>query len=140
MNACGDRSRKPFGLLARDVCGGSTSIWLYKGPPTVAHLTSVQQRTSWTMAGFTLDSINPAFLNVEHAVRGELAIKAQEYRVRLAAGASDLPFTKVIFSNAGNPQEKGLDQKPLTFLRQARRAPCRTVCGWLMAKLGGGAD
>jgi alanine transaminase len=70
------------------------------------------------MAGFTLNSINPAFLNVEHAVRGELAIKAQEYRARLADGASDLPFTKVIFSNAGNPQEKGLDQKPLTFLRQ----------------------
>jgi hypothetical protein len=73
------------------------------------HYTSVQQRTSWTMAGFTLDSINPAFLNVEHAVRGELVIKAQEYRVRLAAGASDLPFTKIIFIAGAIVRDPGAD-------------------------------
>jgi alanine transaminase len=72
------------------------------------------------MAGLTPDSLNPAFLKVEYAVRGELAIKAEEYRVRLADGASDLPFSKVVSSNIGNPQQKGLDQPPLTFPRQVR--------------------
>lgn len=67
-------------------------------------------------------NINPNVLAAKYAVRGELAVKAEEYRVRLANAATSqdiqdiLPFDKVIFANIGNPQQ--LDQKPITFFRQ----------------------
>ena len=70
------------------------------------------------MRGLTVEALNPSILNVQYAVRGELAIKAEEYRVRLKGGAKDLPFNKVISSNIGNPQQTGLDQPPITFNRQ----------------------
>ena len=66
------------------------------------------------------EDLNPAILKVQYAVRGELAIKAEEHREKLAAGHKHLPFDKVISSNIGNPQQKGLDQPPLTFPRQVR--------------------
>jgi alanine transaminase len=67
----------------------------------------------------TVDSLNPASLKVQYAVRGELAIRAEEYRVQLKTGNNhNLPFNKVISSNIGNPQQLGLDQPPITFLRQ----------------------
>ncbi|EIW79865.1 transaminase [Coniophora puteana RWD-64-598 SS2] len=69
----------------------------------------------------TADSLNPALRSVEYAVRGELAIKAEQHRVALQKGgehAQGLPFDRVISSNIGNPQQKGLDQPPLTFVRQ----------------------
>ncbi|KAL1739381.1 pyridoxal phosphate-dependent transferase, partial [Schizophyllum fasciatum] len=70
--------------------------------------------------------LNPAILKVEYAVRGELAIKAEEYRKRLAHGGEHgLPFDKVISSNIGNPQQKGLDQPPITFIRQVA-----ALCEW----------
>jgi hypothetical protein len=71
-----------------------------------------------SMRPLTLQSINPALLKVEYAVRGELAIKAEKYRVELKEGNKSLPFKKVISSNIGNPQQKGLDQPPITFTRQ----------------------
>ncbi|EER41400.1 alanine transaminase [Histoplasma capsulatum H143] len=67
-------------------------------------------------------NINPNVLAAKYAVRGELAVKAEEYRVRLENSATNqvaqdvLPFDKVIFANIGNPQQ--LDQKPITFFRQ----------------------
>jgi hypothetical protein len=79
---------------------------------------SISSRKNATMRGLTVDALNPAILNVQYAVRGELAIKAEEYRVRLKAGAHDLPFDKVISSNIGNPQQAGLNQPPITFNRQ----------------------
>lgn len=65
-------------------------------------------------------TINPAILNVQYAVRGELAIKAEEYRDQLKSKPNDhgLPFNKVTTANIGNPQQAGLDQQPLTFGRQ----------------------
>ena len=72
------------------------------------------------MRGLTVDALNPAIKNVQYAVRGELAIKAEEYRVRLKQGDHGLPFERVIFSNIGNPQQLGLDQAPITFNRQVR--------------------
>jgi hypothetical protein len=73
------------------------------------------------MRGLTVDALNPAILNVQYAVRGELAIKAEEYRVQLKTNAAhDLPFKKVISTNIGNPQQTGLDQPPITFNRQVR--------------------
>jgi hypothetical protein len=73
------------------------------------------------MRGLTVDALNPAILNVQYAVRGELAIKAEDYRVQLKTNAAhDLPFNNVISSNIGNPQQTGLNQPPITFNRQVR--------------------
>ncbi len=77
----------------------------------------------------TPETINPAVLKVEYAVRGELALKADKYSQQLSsplAPASsttsdhtrNLPFQKVVTANIGNPQQKGLDQVPITFWRQ----------------------
>ncbi|PHH62508.1 hypothetical protein CDD81_7081 [Ophiocordyceps australis] len=63
------------------------------------------------------DNINQRVRRAEYAVRGELAVKSEEFRARLARGhGSGLPFKHVISANIGNPQQ--LDQKPLTFFRQ----------------------
>ncbi|KAJ6597554.1 transaminase [Mycena vulgaris] len=70
-----------------------------------------------TMRPFTLDAVNPQLLEVQYAVRGELAIKAELYRDQLKKGDT-LPFDRVISSNIGNPQQQGLDQPPITFTRQ----------------------
>ncbi|WEW58205.1 alanine transaminase [Emydomyces testavorans] len=61
-------------------------------------------------------NINPNVIAAKYAVRGELAVKAEEYRVKLEQAEEGLPFDKVIFANIGNPQQ--LDQKPITFFRQ----------------------
>lgn len=63
-----------------------------------------------------IDNINPHIKAAKYAVRGELAVKAEEYRHRLTEGDKSLPFDSVIFANIGNPQQ--LDQKPITFFRQ----------------------
>lgn len=63
------------------------------------------------------DNINPHVKEAKYAVRGELAVRSEEYRAKLAKGeGSDLPFDTVIAANIGNPQQ--LDQKPITFFRQ----------------------
>jgi alanine transaminase len=64
----------------------------------------------------TPDTINPHVVAAKYAVRGELAVKSEEYRAKLARGDADLPFDQVISANIGNPQQ--LDQKPITFFRQ----------------------
>ena len=64
----------------------------------------------------TPETINPHVRAAKYAVRGELAVKSEEYRARLARGDTSLPFAQVISANIGNPQQ--LDQKPITFFRQ----------------------
>lgn len=73
----------------------------------------------------TIDNINPHVKEAKYAVRGELAIKSEEYRAKLRKlkdgppsppSDSELPFDTVISANIGNPQQ--LDQKPITFFRQ----------------------
>ena len=82
-------------------------------------LSHLQPSRNYGKSMLTVESINPAALNVQYAVRGELAIKAEEYRVQLKKGDNhNLPFNKVISSNIGNPQQLGLDQPPITFVRQ----------------------
>lgn len=76
----------------------------------------VRTVTSATQRGLDLDNINPHVRAAKYAVRGELAVKAEELRVRLTQGDKTLPFDSVIFANIGNPQQ--LDQKPITFFRQ----------------------
>ena len=62
------------------------------------------------------DNINPHVKAAKYAVRGELAVKSEEFRAKLARGETGLPFEHVISANIGNPQQ--LDQKPITFFRQ----------------------
>lgn len=83
-------------------------------------LPSSSVRYSHNMRPLTAADVNPAILKVQYAVRGELAIKAEELREKLQDEKHDLPFKKVISSNIGNPQQKGLDQPFLTFTRQVR--------------------
>ncbi|KAI0847302.1 PLP-dependent transferase [Daldinia vernicosa] len=68
------------------------------------------------MARLSLGNINPHIVEAKYAVRGELAVKSEEYRARLKKGDKSLPFSQVISANIGNPQQ--LDQKPITYFRQ----------------------
>ncbi|KAK4105214.1 PLP-dependent transferase [Parathielavia hyrcaniae] len=63
-----------------------------------------------------IDNINSHVRAAKYAVRGELAVRSEEYRAALLNGVADLPFKQVISANIGNPQQ--LDQKPITFFRQ----------------------
>ena len=71
-----------------------------------------------------VDNINQNVRRAEYAVRGELAVRSEEYRARLKSQGQltpppekeSLPFDTVISANIGNPQQ--LDQKPITFFRQ----------------------
>lgn len=81
--------------------------------------------SSAKLRSLNIDNINPHVKEARYAVRGELAIKSEEYRAQLKKAASQdpptppespLPFDKVISANIGNPQQ--LDQKPITFFRQ----------------------
>ncbi|CAI4217497.1 unnamed protein product [Parascedosporium putredinis] len=63
-----------------------------------------------------IDNINQNVVRAQYAVRGELAVKSELFRAKLARGDADLPFNQVISANIGNPQQ--LDQKPITFFRQ----------------------
>nr|POE64958.1 putative alanine aminotransferase, mitochondrial [Quercus suber] len=65
----------------------------------------------------SINNINPNIKQASYAVRGELAIKSEEYRAQIANDeGKDLPFESVISANIGNPQQLG--QKPITFFRQ----------------------
>jgi alanine transaminase len=61
--------------------------------------------------------MNNYIKNVEYAVRGRIAIRAEEIRDELAANKK-FPFKTVVNCNIGNPQQ--LNQKPITFFRQVR--------------------
>lgn len=63
--------------------------------------------------------INSSVEAAEYAVRGAIVSRAQTLDASLRAGER-LPFDRVVFCNIGNPQS--LQQKPLTFLRQALSA------------------
>lgn len=97
-------------------------------PQTNGH-TAGAANGSKRQPALTLDSINPAVLDVQYAVRGELALRAEDYMQKLASAegsssssssgkAANLPFDKVVTANIGNPQQKGLDQVPITYWRQ----------------------
>lgn len=64
----------------------------------------------------TLDKLNSNVVDAKYAVRGRLALRAEELRDQLKAHPSSLPFDQVINANIGNPQQ--LDQQPMTFFRQ----------------------
>ncbi|KAI9204985.1 pyridoxal phosphate-dependent transferase [Polychytrium aggregatum] len=63
-----------------------------------------------------VSKLNPNVVNVEYAVRGELAIRAEQLKEQLASTPGSLPFKTITNCNIGNPQQ--LEQKPITFFRQ----------------------
>ncbi|ORY45101.1 PLP-dependent transferase [Rhizoclosmatium globosum] len=63
-----------------------------------------------------LDTISADMVKVEYAVRGEIAIRAEELRKQLTTQPGSLPFKQITNCNIGNPQQ--LQQKPITFFRQ----------------------
>ncbi|KAG2200743.1 hypothetical protein INT47_002787 [Mucor saturninus] len=63
-----------------------------------------------------INTINPLIKNVEYAVRGKLAIRAEEIRSDLEKGQGKYGFDRVVSCNIGNPQQ--LNQTPITFFRQ----------------------
>ena len=74
-----------------------------------------------SLCRLNINNINPHVKEAKYAVRGELAVRAEEYRRLLDEQSHDtskkpLPFDQVIFANIGNPQQLG--QKPFTFFRQ----------------------
>lgn len=71
-----------------------------------------------------INNVNPLIKNVEYAVRGKLAIRAEEIRTDLEAGKGHYSFSKVVSCNIGNPQQ--LNQAPITFFRQVSLFFC--VC------------
>jgi hypothetical protein len=102
-------------------------MWFQACRPTRIRIRPLTQATrnllssvadTFFMSCIKLENLNPRHLKVEYAVRGELAIKAEEYRIKLKQPNHGLPFDKVVSTNIGNPQQRGLDQKPLTFVRQ----------------------
>ena len=69
-------------------------------------------------AVLTVDSINPAVVGAQYAVRGELVLRAAEIKKQLAADPGSLPMAKVLECNIGNPQAVG--QQPLSYGRQVQ--------------------
>ncbi|KAK9457199.1 pyridoxal phosphate-dependent transferase [Dipodascopsis uninucleata] len=72
--------------------------------------------TTKSRKALTIDTINPKLVKADYAVRGRLAIRAEELRERLQSGDNSLQFKEIINANIGNPQ--AMDQKPITFFRQ----------------------
>lgn len=79
--------------------------------------TTSNDRTSPYKKALSIDTINPAVREAKYAVRGELALRANELTEQLKKGDdTKLPFKDVVHCEIGNPQ--ALDQKPLSFIRQ----------------------
>ncbi|KAF2398942.1 alanine aminotransferas-like protein [Trichodelitschia bisporula] len=105
------RTFTPISISTLPSLGSPTS------PPTIISPASIRAMSSNASRALNLANINPHVKAAKYAVRGEIPIKAEEYRSALALGhGKDLPFDTVIAANIGNPQQ--LDQKPITFFRQ----------------------
>ncbi|KAJ5646780.1 hypothetical protein N7490_003152 [Penicillium lividum] len=111
---------RPNGLLLRPTVGAAGRFSAWSEPTMTQTSVAYTKRTLSTSTQskkcLNLDNINQNVRAAKYAVRGELAVKAETYRQRLAEGDKSLPFESVIFANIGNPQQ--LDQKPITFFRQ----------------------
>lgn len=92
------------------------------------------------MAGLTVSEMNPRVVKAEYAVRGAIAVRAEQLRNQLASAtagstgggkkAATLPFDAVISCNIGNPQQLG--QQPITFFRQVVASSVCMRCMFLV--------
>ncbi|KAL3452569.1 pyridoxal phosphate-dependent transferase [Aspergillus insuetus] len=112
------RVSQPRTFFGGALAAGRSKVLSDSTMATQTVLSTESQRALSTTAirCLNVDNINSNVKAAKYAVRGELAVKAEEYRVKLAQGDKSLPFDSVIFANIGNPQQ--LDQKPITFFRQ----------------------
>ena len=67
-------------------------------------------------AALSIETINPAVVAAQYAVRGELILRATQLKQQLLKDPAAFPFDKLVECNIGNPQ--ALKQQPLTFNRQ----------------------
>ncbi|KAJ5959525.1 uncharacterized protein N7479_006675 [Penicillium vulpinum] len=115
------RTTRPNALLHCPAARGAAGC-LSARSETIMTQTTVSYAAKRTISAvptrkrLNVDNINQYVKEAKYAVRGELAVKAEDYRRRLIDGDKSLPFESVIFANIGNPQQ--LDQKPITFFRQ----------------------
>lgn len=89
--------------------------------PAAGAAASVSGGSERRHKALTSETVNPVVKAVEYAVRGELAIKADDLAAQLSgelAGGPTLPFEHITYCNIGNPQDKVLGQRPLTYWRQ----------------------
>ncbi|TVY35737.1 putative alanine aminotransferase, mitochondrial, partial [Lachnellula occidentalis] len=85
-------------------------------PSTYFHPKRRTMSTTAPLRSLNINNINPHVKEAKYAVRGELAVRSEDYRAKLEKDSHGLPFDQVISANIGNPQQ--LDQKPITFFRQ----------------------
>ncbi|KAJ6497908.1 hypothetical protein C8R45DRAFT_1130508 [Mycena sanguinolenta] len=117
---CGYDLSSPISHICRAVRESSAGVARAIGTPQPY----ICVELAFAMHPLTLDVLNPQVQMVQYAVRGELAIKAETYRVQLQRGDHNLPFDKVISLNIGNPHQNELDQ-PLRARLGPRRGPRR---------------
>eukprot|EP00052_Salpingoeca_macrocollata_P016051 m.128665 g.128665 ORF g.128665 m.128665 type:complete len:512 (-) comp19903_c0_seq1:43-1578(-) len=73
--------------------------------------------TARTLRSGGLDlGVNDNLINMKYAVRGEMAILAQQIQKEIKAGTVKHPFPEIVACNIGNPQAVGM--APITFPRQ----------------------
>ncbi|KAK7204139.1 pyridoxal phosphate-dependent transferase [Myxozyma melibiosi] len=80
------------------------------------HLRNGTAKTTQPRKAITLETMNQHLRKADYAVRGRLAIRAEELREKLKEQNHNLPFVEVVNANIGNPQ--AMDQRPITFFRQ----------------------
>ncbi|KAK4177259.1 putative Aspartate/tyrosine/aromatic aminotransferase [Triangularia setosa] len=107
---------KRIGVIPVAVVMGQLSNQPQSQQQQVCNMASSSSSTLSSGRRLNINNINPHVKAAKYAVRGELAVKSEEYRAYLQGGLTDLPFSEVISANIGNPQQ--LDQKPITFFRQ----------------------
>ena len=77
-------------------------------------------RLSARCLNLSIQSVNPAVVKAEYAVRGAILTRAQELEQQLRDSSASLPFREIVRCNIGNPQAVG--QAALTFPRQVLSA------------------
>jgi len=96
-----------FSLRAMSLRGRAHAV-LRQGIATAPRLAQASPQ-------LTIDTVNPAVVEMEYAVRGPILHRSMQLQAMLEEGA-DLPFSKIVQCNIGNPQALG--QKPISFTRQ----------------------
>ncbi|KAK9364779.1 pyridoxal phosphate-dependent transferase [Lipomyces kononenkoae] len=112
----GLRDYFPVALFSSSIRSMSSSMAAFSSSQGLPIRSSSHIAARSRRKAITIDTVNPYLRHADYAVRGQLAICAEELRERLKNGDTSLPFKEIINGNIGNPQ--AMDQKPITFFRQ----------------------
>ena len=69
-------------------------------------------------SALTIETVNPAVIGAQYAVRGELVLRAAEMQKQMNEQPGSIGIKKILACNIGNPQAVG--QQPLSFGRQVQ--------------------